>query len=630
MDTKQQIAERISKANNILVTVSSNPSVDQLAACIGLTLVCNKLGKHATAVFSGTVPPIISFLEPEKTIEKNTDSLRDFIIALDKSKADKLRYKVEDKVVKIFITPYKTSISEKDLEFSQGDFNVDVILAIGVHNQADLDQAITAHGRILHDATLATLNTKPGGELGGINWLDAGVSSLSEMTVELAEAIDKKMIDDRVATAFLTGIVSETERFSNAKTSPQTMSISAELMALGANQQLVASKLEKPAPAPIAQAAPLAAQAGAPPAASTTKADDGTLEIQHADGVQAFTQNATPEQSEAEKPEEAPPQIHIDDEGELHLPEISEAKPAAESAAAPAPEPAISLPPAPEKSEAVTPGHVSEGSRLILTPPTFESELTANTTAEDEDQPSGNPLGLPAAETPMPLLHREPLEPTRERTIEPPSAPTVEPAPQPVAPASVTTIHPNDETLSQLEQSVSSPHLDVLNDAPGNTPAPVTSFEPQPAPVPATDAVSPASALPPLSTVPTFTPPDADGTLPPASTPASATDNGTLSVPNNDAAGADLSQARAAVSQAMAGSEAANPEPIQALNAQTLGAPLHDTPAAGTQNDATQGTATPVFNGISPLPSASQPATDGALDPNSPPPVPPPMLPPMQ
>ena len=197
MDTKQQIAERISKANNILVTVSSNPSVDQLAACIGLTLVCNKLGKHATAVFSGNVPPIISFLEPEKTIEKNTDSLRDFIIALDKSKADKLRYKVEDKVVKIFITPYKTSISEKDLEFSQGDFNVDVIIAIGVHNQADLDQAITAHGRILHDATLATLNTKPGGELGGINWLDAGVSSLSEMTVELAEAIDKKMMTPR-------------------------------------------------------------------------------------------------------------------------------------------------------------------------------------------------------------------------------------------------------------------------------------------------------------------------------------------------------------------------------------------------------------------------------------------------
>src|ERR1700755_1976098 len=169
MDQKQAIADKLKEANNILVTVSSNPSVDQLASCIGLALAFNKLGKHTTAVFSGAVPSTIEFLQPEKTLEKTTDSLRDFIISLDKAKADKLRYKVEDKVVKIFITPYRTSISEKDLDFSQGDFNVDVVLAIGVHTQQELDQAITAHGRILHDAVVATINTKPGGELGTLN-----------------------------------------------------------------------------------------------------------------------------------------------------------------------------------------------------------------------------------------------------------------------------------------------------------------------------------------------------------------------------------------------------------------------------------------------------------------------------
>src|SRR3982751_3927601 len=148
---KQQVVERLKQATNVLVTVSNNPSVDQLAACIGLTLLLNKMGKHATAVFSGKVPSTIEFLKPEETIEKNTDSLRDFIIALDKGKADKLRYKVEDNVVRIFITPYKTSISQEDLEFSQGDFNVDVVVALGVKQQEDLDESITAHGRILHD-----------------------------------------------------------------------------------------------------------------------------------------------------------------------------------------------------------------------------------------------------------------------------------------------------------------------------------------------------------------------------------------------------------------------------------------------------------------------------------------------
>src|SRR3954471_23453809 len=96
---KQQVVEKVKAANNVLVTVNTNPSVDQLAACIGLTLLLNKMQKHATAVFSGQVPSTLEFLQPEKTLETNTDSLRDFIICLDKNKADKLRYKVEDQVV---------------------------------------------------------------------------------------------------------------------------------------------------------------------------------------------------------------------------------------------------------------------------------------------------------------------------------------------------------------------------------------------------------------------------------------------------------------------------------------------------------------------------------------------------
>src|SRR5680860_69714 len=153
-----QVVDRLKEANNVLVTVSANPSLDQLSACIGLTLVLNKMEKHGTAVFSGKIPSALEFLKPEETLERNTDSLRDFIISLDKSKADKLRYKVEDDIVKIFITPYRTSISEKDFDFSQGDFNVDVVVALGVNKKTDLDKAITSHGRILHDATVISIN----------------------------------------------------------------------------------------------------------------------------------------------------------------------------------------------------------------------------------------------------------------------------------------------------------------------------------------------------------------------------------------------------------------------------------------------------------------------------------------
>ena len=243
----KQIIQKVKDSSNILVTVSTNPSVDELSAALGVTLVINKLNKHATAVFSGEVPSAIEFLKPEQTFESTVDSLRDFIIALDKEKADHLRYKVVDDMVKIFITPYRTTINENDLEFSQGDYNVEFVLAIGVKDEADLDHALESHGRILHDATVAAVSIGEATNLGGIEWSDRNASSYSEMIYQIADGLrgDSSLLDEQIANAFLTGIVASTERFSNNKTSSKVMTIAAQLMSAGANQQLVATKLEE-------------------------------------------------------------------------------------------------------------------------------------------------------------------------------------------------------------------------------------------------------------------------------------------------------------------------------------------------------------------------------------------------
>ena len=107
---KQQILDKIKTSSNVLVTVSNSPSVDALSAALGLTLVLNKLDKHTVAIVSGTIPPAIMFLEPNKTFEGTVDSLRDFIIALDKEKADKLRYGIEGDVVSHDLAPYDAVI----------------------------------------------------------------------------------------------------------------------------------------------------------------------------------------------------------------------------------------------------------------------------------------------------------------------------------------------------------------------------------------------------------------------------------------------------------------------------------------------------------------------------------------
>lgn len=447
---EQDIVERLKKANNILLTVSNNPSVDQLAACIGLTIALNKLDKHATAVFSGEVPSTIEFLQPEETLEKNTDSLRDFIISLDKSKADKLRYKVEDRVVRIFITPYKTSISDQDLEFSQGDFNVDVVLAIGVQQQNDLDQAITAHGRIMHDATVITVNNRNVADLGSINWLNTDASSLSEMATTLTGMFNVvDLMDQQIATALLTGIVAETERFSNDKTTANTMNSSAALMAAGANQQLVAQKLQEPmrTKAPVDQPVTPGEDGPGEPdkLAEVQIAEDGTLEIDH-----KFTADEAEAKTDEPKIELEPQKLDIDRQTS------DEPKPKDE------PEPPHEEPKAP--SENYDNPRTAISTSPVTNQPAFTSAIEPN--KEEQLAQYANPLNLP------PIDPQPPLPPIAPPTL-PSAEPIVSPLPTPTPAVTPTPVpdHTKD-TLEDLEQEVKSAHLE------GPTPTPTTPANP--------------------------------------------------------------------------------------------------------------------------------------------------------
>lgn len=449
-EQQKQLVAKLKEAQNVLVTVSKNPTVDQLASAIGLTIALNKLDKHASAVFSGAVPSTIEFLQPEETLEQNTDSLRDFIIALDKSKADKLRYKVEDDIVRIFITPYKTSISDKDLEFSQGDFNVDVVVALGVHEQNDLDEAIQSHGRILHDATVASVNLDGSQDLGSINLVDSEASSLCEVVTGIVMDIDDKLFDAQIATALLTGVVAMTERFSNERTTPKTMNVSSSLMSAGANQQLIATELEtehEPAQIPEGENT----EDGEKP-----PKEPGTLEIEH---DQKHDDDEQPEEVEEQPPEPPAPQIHVDEEG-MFLPQPEEHE-----------LPQISGVHATESVTNEDKGHSEVTRERLDEPPARDGMLSANTVEDSDEDASSEELTLPASDLPLLSHDKEPEEP---KTLAPPSdadlqhvlndTPTqAPPVPEPIpAPSPDLEFHEHDnQTLAEIEQSVSSPHLQM-------------------------------------------------------------------------------------------------------------------------------------------------------------------------
>ncbi len=524
-----EIASSLSQATNVLVTVNKDPSVDQLAACIGLTLALNKEDKHAAAVFSGEVPSVMEFLEPNKTLEKNTDSLRDFIISIDREKADKLRYKVEDSFVRIFITPYKTSISENDLEFSQGDFNVDAVVALGVQERTQLDEAILAHGRILHDATIISVNNAYNSELGSLNWYNESASSLSEMVAEIIKQIDNKVFDSQIATALLTGIVAETDRFKNDKVTQKTMDMSGILISAGASPNLVATKLEESndsqepedetPPEPVSEPEPTPEPEELPEPEEpkeevkeikhTESKTSGVIEIDHSaiqiDDSGKF-QKVTDIENERQEIEEqaaldaAEAELKSEQQTEMSSPVESNAGEQASSEINQTSEATTSeTPDIVEKDNKP----VNSGPSMITEPPTFGSQLTANSEKVDQDYTSNpDPLASNESGATNKVKHIEPIEHSE--------------------------VSADTTTLSELEKSVNSPHLSDYS--------PPT--EPNNLPTMNVNEV----------TAPTILPPDSD-------------------------------YARDAVNRAVQSANDFPPKPIASLNAQPLTPdPLHSSP----------------------------------------------------
>lgn len=311
-DAVSKVADKIQHATNILIALSKDPNVDEISAAIALAFVLDQQKKHVTAIYSGQTPNALEFLRPEETFQKDISSLQDFIIALNKSKADHLIYQVEGDYVKILITPYKGQIKKEDLEYSYSDYNVDLVIVFNVNSGSEIDSALSEYGRIMHDAMAINITSSVPGRFADLEWSDPSKSSVCEMVYDLLSELEIDNTPQEVATALLTGILSATERFSNNRTKPTTMAVASKLMEAGADQQLISSnilKAETPAVAaenPFATqspttnetpAAPAAQEAPAAPVAQESPAATAaTPEVPAVSQDSAETPQLTPEQ----------------------------------------------------------------------------------------------------------------------------------------------------------------------------------------------------------------------------------------------------------------------------------------------------------------------------------------------
>jgi phosphoesterase RecJ-like protein len=253
LSPKQQVVDVLKNSQNILLLTHKNPDGDAIGSILGLYLSLKKLGKEVTAVSNDLPSSVFDFMSGVKNISQNFASGRDFVISLDTSKvsADKIMYRTANGKLDIIITPSNGRFKEGMLSCCDGSFRFDSIVVLDSPDLERIGSPYEKNPELFYDIPVVNIDHHAGNDFfGKVNLVDLTATSTSEILVSILEALtgDPKFINEDIATALLTGIITDTNSFQNTNTTPKSLTVSAQLVAFGARQQDIIKNIYKTRP----------------------------------------------------------------------------------------------------------------------------------------------------------------------------------------------------------------------------------------------------------------------------------------------------------------------------------------------------------------------------------------------
>lgn len=247
---KQQVLERIKGANKILITSHKNPDGDALGSMLALLLFFKKIGKEAVVAMDEVAPEVFSFLPSFGEVSQTFTSTRDFIISVDVSsvKADKILYKVQEGRLNIIITPKSGQFDASMVEFQGGGHHFDLVIVLDSPDLERLGSIYDKNPDIFFETPVINIDHHPGNDFfGQVNLVDLTSTSTAEILISILEALspDKSPFDEEIATCLLTGIITDTNSFQNANTTPKSLTVSAQMVAAGARRDEIIRRIYK-------------------------------------------------------------------------------------------------------------------------------------------------------------------------------------------------------------------------------------------------------------------------------------------------------------------------------------------------------------------------------------------------
>lgn len=172
--------------------------------------------------------------------------MRQFVIELDasKTKVDELTYEMKGDKLFVYLSPKKGFWESKDVRTSSSGYKFDLIICIGSQDYESCAHLYSENPDFFFRTPVINIDHTPENEhYGQMNVVDMTACACGEVCHDLIEAIEPGLIDEEVATAFLTGMIAKTKSFRTKNVTPKTLQTASKLIGKGARRDEIVQRL---------------------------------------------------------------------------------------------------------------------------------------------------------------------------------------------------------------------------------------------------------------------------------------------------------------------------------------------------------------------------------------------------
>ncbi len=248
LETPAQIKERLKASQSILIALPKHWDGDSLASAIALAWHLEKDGKNATIVADGLVfPKNLRFLKPDdKLFLGALRQLRKFIITVDmaRAKLGEFSYSVEGDKMHIYLTPEDGMFEASDVHTASAGFRYDCLIVLGAPDLVSLGAPFETQAEFFYAVPIINIDHHANNDnFGQINHVDVVSATTAEVVYFLLKDTLDAMIDERMATALLTGVIAGTKSFRSATITPRCLEVVSDLIHRGAERETIMQHL---------------------------------------------------------------------------------------------------------------------------------------------------------------------------------------------------------------------------------------------------------------------------------------------------------------------------------------------------------------------------------------------------